>query len=73
MNERDLLRDGRPIVCLAHHAAFRQEADSLRVLFGDNPGPVPRISIEIVPNLPAPDAAAEKGEPAKASGKKGGA
>lgn len=68
---RNLLRDGRPIVCLASRRVFEQEADYLRVLSGADPRPVPRISVKIVQDAAAPDAVAEGREPAKASGKKG--
>ena len=51
MGVRDLLRDGTPVVCLAHRSAFQQEADHLPALTaGDAVRPVPRISIEIVPD-----------------------
>lgn len=66
-----LLRDGTPIVCLASRRVFEQEADYLRVLSGGVSRPVPRISVKIVPDPTAPDAAVEEREPAKASGKKG--
>ena len=50
MKAGDLLRGGTPIVCLAHRSAFQQEADHLQALSaGDAARPVPRISIEIVP------------------------
>ena len=58
MAARDLLRGGTPVVCLAHRSAFQQEADHLLALSaGDAARPVPRISIEIVPDTAA-------GEPA---------
>ena len=51
---RDLLRGGTPVVCLAHRSAFQQEADHLLALTaGDAARPVPRISIEIIPDTPA--------------------
>lgn len=54
MEARDLLRGGTPVVCLAHRNAFQQEADHLLALsVGHAARPVPRISIEIVPDTPA--------------------
>ena len=51
MKERDIVRGGTPIVCLASRIAFKQEADVLSALAAGRSGrPVPRISIEIVPD-----------------------
>ena len=69
MAARDLLRGGTPVVCLAHRSAFQQEADHLLALSaGDAARPVPRISIEIVPDTPAKEpggakASEKKSEP----------
>ena len=61
MKERDIVRGGAPIVCLASRIAFKQEADVLSALAaGRSGGPVPRIRIEIVP-----DPAAEEPQPAE--------
>ena len=61
MKERKIVRGGRPIVCLASRVAFEQEADTLSALAADRSGgPVPRISIKIVP-----DPAAEEPRPAE--------
>ena len=65
MKERkiEIVRGGTPIVSLASRIAFQQEADVLAGLAAaDRSGgpPVPRISIEIVP-----DPAAEEPRPAE--------
>ena len=61
--ERSIVRGGTPIVCLATQAAFQQEAVARSALAADRSGgPVPHISIEIVPD-PAP--AAEGPRPAE--------
>ena len=64
MKERkiEIVRGGTPIVSLASRAAFQQEADVLSALAAADRsgGPIPRISIEIVP---AP--AAEEPRPAE--------
>ena len=66
MEAGDLLRGGTPVVCLAHRSAFQQEADHLQALSaGDASRPVPRISIEIVP-----EALAREPEGTKAPEKK---
>ena len=66
MKERNIVRGGRPIVCLASRLAFQQEADILSALSADRSGgPVPRISIEIVP-----DPVAEEPRPAEPAGKR---
>ena len=67
MKEREIVRGGTPIVCLAPRVAFQQEADSQLALSADHSGgPVPRISIEIVP-----DPAAEEPRPAEPAGEQG--
>ena len=67
MQERKIVRGGTPIVCLASQSAFQQEAGVHLALSADHSGsPVPRISIEIVP-----DPAAEEPRPAKPAGKQG--
>ena len=64
MKERKIVRGGTPIVCLAPRVAFQQEADAQLALSTDHSGvPVPRISIEIVP-----DPAAEEPRPAEPVG-----
>ena len=54
MKERkiEIVRDGTPIVCLTSRTAFQQEADVLSALAAADRsgGPVPRISIKIVPD-----------------------
>ena len=64
MKERkiEIVRGGTPIVSLASRTAFQQEADVLSGLAAADRsgGPVPRISIEIVP-----DPAAEEPRPAE--------
>ena len=65
MKERKIVRGGTPIVCLAPRVAFQQEADAQLALSADHSGvPVPRISIEIVP-----DPAAEEPRPAEPRGR----
>ena len=65
MKERKIVRGGTPIVCLASQSAFQQEAGVHLALSADHSGgPVPRISIEIVP-----DPAAEEPRPAEPAGK----
>ena len=67
MKEREIVQGGTPIVCLAPRVAFQQEADSQLALSADHSGgPVPRISIEIVP-----DPAAEEPRPAEPAGEQG--
>ena len=68
MQERKIVRGGTPIVCLASQSAFQQEAGVHLALSADHSGgPVPRISIEIVPEDPA----AEEPRPAESAGKQG--
>ena len=64
MEARNLLQGGAPVVGLAFHYAFKQEADYLgRIkLGGRSRGAVPHISIEIIP-----DAAAERPDRAPAA------
>ena len=68
MDARDLLHGGAPVVCLAFHHAFRQEADYLSRIkpAGSSRGAVPRISIEIVPDAAAIPGAAAKPAVARA-------
>ena len=71
----DLLRSVTPIVCIAHRGAFRQEADYLAALAASG-GPVPRISVRIVPDpsaeQPQSTGAPERTEPpGKQDGERG--
>ena len=65
MDGRNLLRGGKPVICLASRNAYKQEADYLGRIepAGSPPGAVPRISIEIVPDTEAkrPDRAPAAG------------
>ena len=55
MDARNLLHGGAPVVCLAFHHAFKQEADYLSRIkpAGSSRGAVPHISIEIIPDTAA--------------------
>lgn len=50
MSERNLIRGGIPIACLAQRELFAQEVDFRRSLSADAPDPVRRFTIEIVPD-----------------------
>ena len=55
MDAKNLLRGGKPVVCLAHRSAFDREAGYLHLAKAAGSGgtAVPQISIEIAPDTAA--------------------
>ena len=70
MDARKLLHGEAPVVCLAFHYAFKQEADYLSRIrpAASSGGAVPHISIEIIPDTAAKQP--DRAPAARAEGKR---